>query len=311
MLLPQSGRTVARSGLRMMPTFPLSPLSFRTAGFPQYGWKAGISDDAFPDCHQLKPAPGIRRWSPGLPSSFAHLVVSSVLPFCVGPTTRSCAASEWGVHSAPGALAPVWVILSQSISAYRPHPPHSRAHRDFVVYAAYTWCLRCAGAPRRPASGSGLSLSIPSRHAAPYVPGEIGILHIQFSSNSDIGLRRGLKRLGSPDSPAIRFRQGTVFRGLQVHIRYGLSGCSLLWTDLTRISPSHRSFYIQAFPELVTLLAAGYNYDSYWTSSVGGTLTHWKCQLASLHQTPPCRFPAAGSSNRTPRSRPGVRDPRW
>ena len=30
----QSGRTVARSGLRMMPTFPPSPLSFRTAGFP-------------------------------------------------------------------------------------------------------------------------------------------------------------------------------------------------------------------------------------------------------------------------------------
>ena len=23
----------------MMPTFPASPLSFRTAGFPQYGWK--------------------------------------------------------------------------------------------------------------------------------------------------------------------------------------------------------------------------------------------------------------------------------
>jgi hypothetical protein len=45
---PQSGRTVARSGLRMMPTFPPSPLSFRTAGFPQYGWKAGMSDGAFP-----------------------------------------------------------------------------------------------------------------------------------------------------------------------------------------------------------------------------------------------------------------------
>ena len=29
-----SGRTMARSGLRMMPTFPSSPLRFRTAGFP-------------------------------------------------------------------------------------------------------------------------------------------------------------------------------------------------------------------------------------------------------------------------------------
>jgi len=43
-----SGRTEARSGLRMMPTFPPSPLRFRTAGFPQYGSKAGMSDRAFP-----------------------------------------------------------------------------------------------------------------------------------------------------------------------------------------------------------------------------------------------------------------------
>jgi hypothetical protein len=44
----QSGGTQARSGLRMMPTFPASPLRFRTAGFPQYGSKVGISDGAFP-----------------------------------------------------------------------------------------------------------------------------------------------------------------------------------------------------------------------------------------------------------------------
>ena len=33
---------MARTGLRMMPTFPSSPLRFRTAGFPQYGSKAGF-----------------------------------------------------------------------------------------------------------------------------------------------------------------------------------------------------------------------------------------------------------------------------
>ena len=42
-----SGRTMARTGLRMMPS-PSSPLSFRTAGFPQYGWKAGLSGGACP-----------------------------------------------------------------------------------------------------------------------------------------------------------------------------------------------------------------------------------------------------------------------
>src|SRR5208337_4133906 len=55
-----SGRIEARTGLRMMPTSPRSPLSFRTADFPQYGWKAGLSGGAFPSPSQLKPAPGIR-----------------------------------------------------------------------------------------------------------------------------------------------------------------------------------------------------------------------------------------------------------
>src|SRR5262249_14332318 len=48
-LVLESGRIGARSGLRMMPTFPRSSLSFRTAGFPQYGWKAGFPSGAFPD----------------------------------------------------------------------------------------------------------------------------------------------------------------------------------------------------------------------------------------------------------------------
>jgi hypothetical protein len=47
------------SGLRMMPTFPPPPLSFRTAGFPQYGWKVGLSSSAFPHVAQVKPTPGM------------------------------------------------------------------------------------------------------------------------------------------------------------------------------------------------------------------------------------------------------------
>jgi hypothetical protein len=42
-----------------MPTFPLSPLRFRTAGFPRYGSKAGVSDRAFPNLDPVKPAPGV------------------------------------------------------------------------------------------------------------------------------------------------------------------------------------------------------------------------------------------------------------
>src|SRR6202048_2140915 len=55
--------------------------------------------------------------------------------------------------------------------AVSPAPPASTSR--FHRIAAYTRCLRCAGAPRRPAGGSGLSLTIPSWHAALYDPGEL------------------------------------------------------------------------------------------------------------------------------------------
>ena len=38
---------MARTGLLMMPTFPWPPLKFRTADFPRYGFKTGLSDEAF------------------------------------------------------------------------------------------------------------------------------------------------------------------------------------------------------------------------------------------------------------------------
>jgi hypothetical protein len=56
----------------MMPTFPRPSLSFRTAGFPQYGWKAGFPSGAFLDRRQLKPAPGMRRPPSSLHPPFVH-----------------------------------------------------------------------------------------------------------------------------------------------------------------------------------------------------------------------------------------------
>src|SRR5262249_59411172 len=104
----------------MMPTFPPSPLSFRTAGFPQYGWKAGISDRAFPEHQSLKPVAGIRRWTPGLRLPFAQLRVKFGFPFCAGPTTPHLRRLGVRFDSAPGALASVLVLMSRSIYAYPP-----------------------------------------------------------------------------------------------------------------------------------------------------------------------------------------------
>ena len=43
----------------MMPTFPSPPLKFRTVSFPQYGFKASLSDPACPVRREVKPAPGM------------------------------------------------------------------------------------------------------------------------------------------------------------------------------------------------------------------------------------------------------------
>jgi len=73
----------------MIPTFPSSPLRFRTAGFPQYGSKTGISDGAFPHNSRLKSAPDIPFEPRGLPPSFVRLVTvesrDGAVPAKAGP----------------------------------------------------------------------------------------------------------------------------------------------------------------------------------------------------------------------------------
>jgi len=82
-----SGRVGTRRG-PVLPTSPRSPLSFRTASFPQYGCKAGMSDGAFPGPHLLKPLPAYTdgRLVCGRPSRSSGS--DSVVPHCVGPMTR-------------------------------------------------------------------------------------------------------------------------------------------------------------------------------------------------------------------------------
>src|SRR5262249_32676990 len=134
--------------------------------------------------------------------------------------------------------------------------------------AAYSRCPRCAGAPRRPASGSGLSLLIQSCHATLSDPGEF---NRRFSP---VHRRRHwpspwTKGLGTPDDPAIRFARGTDFGATLVRDCYGLSGCWPPCTDLTGL-PANGGFYFQAFNGSVVLPAAGYNYNSDWTPLLAG-----------------------------------------
>jgi hypothetical protein len=150
---------MARTGLRMMPTFPSPPLKFRTAGFPRYGFKASMSDRTFLQARSLKPAPGIRSLSRSLLPPFARFR-SGGSPGSGSRTVQAftCRCSG-GLPSLPqGPLAPVRVMLSRSIIAYYDPMRQSRRHAAISRLCAYTQRLRCAGAPRRPARPSLLSL---------------------------------------------------------------------------------------------------------------------------------------------------------
>ena len=126
---------MARTGLRMMPTFPSSSLKFRTVGFPQYGFKASMSDRACRDGELVKPMPGIRsRWS-RLRRPFVR-VANRVMP-----ATESRAAS-WSAYrcarslrlATPGVLGsrPSSVVSARH-RLLRPHPPVSRARGAFAA----------------------------------------------------------------------------------------------------------------------------------------------------------------------------------
>ncbi len=123
------------SGLRMMPTFPPPPLSFRTAGFPQYGWKVGLSGSAFPRVAQVKPAPGMSCTS----RRFASALRASRYP-----TLRPalCRNGEFGIALPCEESSPLPQRPSLRSGFYcpspstlnRPHPSHSQAHPVFTAW---------------------------------------------------------------------------------------------------------------------------------------------------------------------------------
>src|SRR3954453_1547887 len=188
---------------------------------------------------------------------------------------------EGGSPSAPGALAQVRVMLSRSVLA-EPAPSAplagtSRLHRR----AAYPRCLRCAGAPRRPASGSGLSLPFRPDMPSSLTPGSSSS-HLSSVAMPTRPSPRS-ERLGTPNTPAIRFTRGSLFEASLVRLFYGLSGCSPPWTDLTEFPRPPGAFTSRLptgrspFPSLdMTTTASG--------------LLCWRdfhpqeWQLASLHQ---------------------------
>ena len=133
--------------------------------------------------------------------------------------------------------------------------------------AAYTRCLRCAGAPRRPASGSELSLHIPSWHAVLSDPEEFDIDIQNF--DADIGLRRMTTGSALPTLP----QSVPCGRSISwLHWFASATACQVARPPVRiRLErPAFGDFYFQAFNGSVSLPVAGYNYNSDWTPLLAG-----------------------------------------
>jgi len=162
---------MALTGLRMMPTFPSPSLKFRTAGFPQYGFKDGISDGTFLQYGKVKLAPSIPSSAWSLSPSFAGALCGG-RPGSEPSSIRSstCHHSRSTRSSTPGVLSSgASYVVSLHLRLYDPIR-QSHRHAATSWHSPYTQRLRCAGAPRRPMRPSLLSLLLLSIRATDLIP---------------------------------------------------------------------------------------------------------------------------------------------
>jgi hypothetical protein len=216
---------MARTGLRMMPTFPSSPLRFRTAGFPRYGSKAGLSDRAFPNRAVVKLAPSIPVARSGLPPSFVLSATAWTL------RTESESSARWSTAmQATNVALPQGPSLRTRLccpgpsSLSRPHPPRSQAHRNFAAWRL----IRDAFAVRErlgdPRVVPGFRCTFYPDMPSSKTPGN---RHRSVpASGVDIGLRRGITGSAFPGFPQSVSRGATISGLPDSHICYGLPVCS-------------------------------------------------------------------------------------
>jgi hypothetical protein len=176
-------------------------------------------------------------------------------------------------RSTPGALAPDRVLLSRSIITYpAPSAPLAGTAR-FPCLAAYTPCLRCTFPPRRPTTGSVLSLRLLSQHVALYDSGESsGCIHPVPSPPTLVFVSSAQTRHSHPSRKSAS-RGGHISKLHYGSLALRPADLFTLLTDRTRLHPAREDFYYRAFDGLVTRSVAGYRYGGNWVISTGGTHT--------------------------------------
>jgi hypothetical protein len=274
---------MARTGLRMMPTFPSSPLRFRTAGFPQYGSKAGISDGAFPEAPDQRVSWFASALRVARGQKDAHGQCRGLRLGTPPPFERLTSLCPRGPRSGPGCSVPIHRHLSA------PSAPLAGTSR-LPSSAGYTRRLRCALRPRRPTSGSVLSLIVPCRHVALVCPRAVrrvlapSCCSLRDSSSSTLSLdstlpnpprsvSRGLTVSGLPGSP-------TCYDLPTCSPSFDGSDRTFRWVDFPlsfkppgrgpASSQADEGFYFRAFNESVALPVVGYDYGGIWAPPPAG-----------------------------------------
>jgi hypothetical protein len=210
----------------MMPTFPPPPLSFRTASFPQYGWKVGLSGSAFPHVAQVKPAPGI-------PCASRRFASALRAPRC--PTLRPalCRNGELGSALPCEESSPLPQRPSLRSGFYcpspstlnRPHPSYSQAHPDFAAWRfirdAFAVLVRLGDPRVIPRFRCTFLLGMPSSTIA----GSPLAACTQFLRQRRLPSPE-VERLGTPEFPHHPLQMGRIFAASLV--RYALRPVELL-----------------------------------------------------------------------------------
>jgi len=162
----------------MMPLFPSPSLKFRTAGFPRYGFKAGISGVAFPT-------------HVGLPSPFALVAATEWPPLCVGDRCAYKRLRASGPAALPqGPSLRSGLCCPDPSTLNRPHPPQSQAHSDFAVsrFIRNAIAVHALHMPRQPTTGSELSWMLFCNMSSSETTGNPPAANAQYFAG-DVGLQ--------------------------------------------------------------------------------------------------------------------------
>ena len=257
---------MALIGLRMMPTFPSSPLRFRTAGFPRYGSKAGC---------QSVPAQG-KATTPhrGLPPTF----VSSWAPVTLARSRGGAPINDTAVRAASplyprgprsglGYVVPVHHHLIGPMRPTRRHVATSPPWR--VICDAFA--VLATRLPKPSTSGSELSHTIPSQPVALVCPRRVHRLHTPRLHRWDSPSSHPTKDSALSSLPLQSAPRGAPFRGFLVR-----SLAATGWVACLSGGPDQRcrqppeAFTSELSVESVTLLAVGYNYSGIWVPPLAG-----------------------------------------